>query len=176
MNFYTKTSSSDDLTLPPLEINNFYWLLILSIRPPRLPVFLLNTFFHRPQSLTISSLNHSAPDRTTHPLGLLKSLHAHPIARDTVCLPWILLILPSKPLHHPPRHPPTCLPTTILRWCISHVEVCVLEFDVPPSLKWLFFQVYGAMMYSHYLGHSAIWISYFLAEHAINLQSYLSPE
>ncbi len=125
------------------EMNNFYWLFILSIHPPFLPVFLLNTFFHRPQSLTISSLNHSTPNHTlsyAYPLGRFKN---HLISRPVVSLLESYLFFPASLFI---THIPVYWPIFSSDVC-PRSRSCFLEFDLPPL--WSdYFSRSGAVMAS----------------------------
>lgn len=130
-------------------MNHFKCLFSLSLIPPSLPVFPLNTYFHRPQSLIISSLNHS-PNHTasySYPLGLFSSLCAHPISKPLApflesCFSFPPnFILPQILIHSTYPSSPSTLATT--EWCMSHVDVLFSWVSSGSSLKWLFFQVWG---------------------------------
>lgn len=128
MNVYTDALSAD-LKLPPVKL--IISTDILSILPPFFPVFLLNTFFHRPQSPTISSLNHSTPNHTLsydYPLGLFKSFHAHPISRPMVSFLESYLFFPACLFI---THVPVCRPIFSSDVCPMS-RSCFLEFDLPP--------------------------------------------
>lgn len=164
-------------TNPLAEMNNFSWLFILSVIPPyTFLFFLLNTFFHRPQSLTISSLNHSTPNHILfHPLGLFKCLRTLPISRLMVPFLETLATYSSQRASSSPTFPSALT----LQWCMFLSDVKVLFSWVwsTSSLKWLLLQVWGSDR-CRLMWPFAVWMTYFPAEHVIYgiFSNHLSPK